>query len=728
SSSLFWNAPDGTFLKTGSATTTFNGVRFDNDGGMEVQGGTLNLSGGLLNFSGTTLSGGSFVVGTGTAGATLRFTGANIQTNESDVTLNGSGASVQNESGADALAGFATNGVNGTLTLTGDKSLTTAAAFSNLGLLALEGTGSVAVPDTFATPGELRFAIAGVGAGTGHGQVRVIGVATLGGTLQAELVGAFVPGVADEFPLITHASSTGTFSSNMIPAGMAPDYRSSSFVIVTMDTTSPVILDPPGDLTVEATGPEGALAEFGALTTAGDLVDGPLTVSFNPPSGSTFPVGVTPVTYQATDAAGNIASGSFQVNVQDTTPPELSLPADFEVEAAGATGASVTFAVQATDLVDPAPTLTASPASGDTFPVGPTSVTVSARDAAGNRATGSFLVTVVDRTPPPSDTTTPHTTSTIDSDWHATDVDVTLTATDGGSGVAETWYKIGNASPQQGQNFTVSAEGETSVSFWSVDNVGNTENPNTAVIRIDNTAPVLSHVTAPVDPTKVGTTVPVSATFTDEGPVGHTAVWTWDDATTSPGAVDEAAGLVTGTHTYTVPGVYEVTLTITDWAGRTASVTSGYIVVYDPNGGFATGGGWFNSPVGAYPTDADLTGKATFGFVSKYKNGATVPTGETEFQFKAGDLNFHSAAYDWLVVSGARAQYKGTGTINGKGAYGFMLTATDGQMNGGGGVDKLRMKIWDKATGNVVYDNNIGASDDAAPAMALGGGAIVVHK
>jgi hypothetical protein len=42
-------------------------------------------------------------------------------------------------------------------------------------------------------------------------------------------------------------------------------------------------------------------------------------------------------------------------------------------------------------------------------------------------------------------------------------------------------------------------------------------------------------------------------------------------------------------------------------------------------------------------------------------------TGETEFQFKAGDLNFHSSAYDWLVVAGARAQFKGVGTINGAG-------------------------------------------------------------
>jgi hypothetical protein len=42
-----------------------------------------------------------------------------------------------------------------------------------------------------------------------------------------------------------------------------------------------------------------------------------------------------------------------------------------------------------------------------------------------------------------------------------------------------------------------------------------------------------------------------------------------------------------------------------------------------------------------------------------------------------------------LVIAGARAQYKGLGTVNGSGNYGFLLTAIDGQVNGGGGVDKL---------------------------------------
>jgi hypothetical protein len=153
------------------------------------------------------------------------------------------------------------------------------------------------------------------------------------------------------------------------------------------------------------------------------------------------------------------------------------------------------------------------------------------------------------------------------------------------------------------------------------------------------------------------------------------------------------------------------------------------ISVFDPNGGFVTGGGFFNSPAGAYAADPSATGRANFGFHSRYQKGAKVPSGQTQFQFKAGDLNFDSDAYEWLVVSGARAQYKGTGRLNGVSGYKFLLTAVDGQVSGGGGADKFRIKITNSA-GVVVYDNRMGVSDDidAADPQTIAGGSIVIHK
>jgi hypothetical protein len=152
------------------------------------------------------------------------------------------------------------------------------------------------------------------------------------------------------------------------------------------------------------------------------------------------------------------------------------------------------------------------------------------------------------------------------------------------------------------------------------------------------------------------------------------------------------------------------------------------MVIYDTSAGFVTGGGWFDSPAGAYPADPTLTGKATFGFVSKYQKGTQIPTGNTEFQFKVAGLTFSSTSYNWLVIAGAKAQYKGTGTIDGSGTYRFMLTAIDGQISGGGGVDKFRIKIWDPVSDQVVYDNQLGAGDDSLPSTVIGGGSIVIHK
>jgi len=182
-------------------------------------------------------------------------------------------------------------------------------------------------------------------------------------------------------------------------------------------------------------------------------------------------------------------------------------------------------------------------------------------------------------------------------------------------------------------------------------------------------------------------------------------------------------------------GVYNVCVYGKDSCGNEGPPSCVLVAVYDPSNGFVTGGGWINSPPGAYVPNPALSGRANFGFTSQYKKGANVPTGETEFQFQVGNLNFHSTAYEWLVVSGARAQYKGTGTVNNAGNYGFILTAIDGAVTGGGGTDKFRIKIWDNNNGGViVYDNQLpsgtctDASDTSTPCTALSGGSIVIHK
>ncbi len=249
-------------------------------------------------------------------------------------------------------------------------------------------------------------------------------------------------------------------------------------------------------------------------------------------------------------------------------------------------------------------------------------------------------------------------------------------------------------------------------------------------VTINNVPPEVNDINSPVDPIQVGTPVTVDSTFTDAGTLDtHTAVWDWGDDASDETVIEiGGTGTVSGTHTYSSAGIYEIKLTVTDDDLGSDYSVSNYIVIYDPEGGFVTGGGWINSPEGAYAPDLTLVGTANFGFVSKYKKGATVPTGVTQFNFQVADLNFHSDEYDWLVIAGARAQYKGTGTINGEGVYGFMLTAIDGELIGGDGTDKFRIKIWDKNTDAIVYDNMLDAEDTAEPATELQGGSIKIHQ
>jgi hypothetical protein len=230
-----------------------------------------------------------------------------------------------------------------------------------------------------------------------------------------------------------------------------------------------------------------------------------------------------------------------------------------------------------------------------------------------------------------------------------------------------------------------------------------------------------------VEPVAIGTATSVDGEFDDPNWLDeHSLTVEWGDGTSD--TVTSAASPFTIGHTYTEPGVYRVDATVADDEGGTGTAEYAYIVVYDPLGGFATGAGTVGSPAGAYVPDPVLTGTASFGFVSKYKKGATTPSGTTEFEFAAGDVFFWSRTFDWLVIAGPKAQFKGAGTINGLGDFGFMVTAVDAKLTESTDVDLFRIKIWDRVTGDIVYDNLLDADDDADPTTEINSGNIVIHK
>jgi PKD domain len=333
-----------------------------------------------------------------------------------------------------------------------------------------------------------------------------------------------------------------------------------------------------------------------------------------------------------------------------------------------------------------------------------------------------------------------------------TNADVTVTGC--GSGVVTNVYDVNQTTPDH-KTFEVRVNGMPSSTCTLVASIGADKahdaagNGNTASTSTDNSvtwqptsaAPVVSIISpafgtvyakgsAAINP------LTVKASFTDpdnNGPWTYTINWD-DNGAVSTGSATPAPSTFEATHAYTTAGVYTINVCVKDAAGVNGCAQV-WIVVYDASGGFITGGGWLDVAKGSNRSDPNATGRANFGFNSQYKKGSTVPTGETEFNFQAGNMNFHSTSYTWLVVQGYKAQYRGFGTINGSGNYEFQLTAYDGDIAGGGGTDKFRIRITGTGSdsGTVYFDNRINAAGgpdnlDTADPQAISSGSIVIHK
>lgn len=146
----------------------------------------------------------------------------------------------------------------------------------------------------------------------------------------------------------------------------------------------PPVLTVPADMTAEATGPSGATVTF--TVSANDSWDGPTPVTCAPASGSMFQLGTTTVQCSSTDAHNNTGTASFNVTVQDTTPPVVSVTGVTN----GTTytlGAVPNANCSTTDLVGVATPATLAITGGTANGVGGFTATCSgARDTSGNAA------------------------------------------------------------------------------------------------------------------------------------------------------------------------------------------------------------------------------------------------------------------------------------------------------------------------------------------------------
>jgi hypothetical protein len=177
-----------------------------------------------------------------------------------------------------------------------------------------------------------------------------------------------------------------------------------SFTVTVTDSSGPV-LSGYASKTVEANGPTGSVVNYPAVS-ATDAVEGPIAVvPCSPASGTTFPLGTTPVNCSATDSHGNAGQATFNVTVADTTPPNLIVPVARSVYATTPTGipntvsgiVSFLSAASATDIVDAFPVITNNAPAF--LPVGNLTITFGARDSHGN-ATYKDVTLIVLPQPP----------------------------------------------------------------------------------------------------------------------------------------------------------------------------------------------------------------------------------------------------------------------------------------------------------------------------------------
>ncbi|HSB57380.1 MAG TPA: HYR domain-containing protein [Nitrosopumilaceae archaeon] len=268
--------------------------------------------------------------------------------------------------------------------------------------------------------------------------------------------------------------------------------------VTIVDTTAPTVMVPP-DVTIEASSPDNNLVSLGDGK-ADDNV-GVTTITNNAPA--TFAVGNTKVTWTATDAAGNVSTGSQTVTVEDTTKPSILSPEDISVEVTDPLKNLVTLgnstfsdAVGVVTITNDAPTA---------FPFGKTIVTWTATDAAGNNATDTQAITVID-------TTSPKITAPADIKAEATSSTNNLVSI--GNATAKDIMGINSIINDAPDSFPF---GETVVAWTATDPSGNSVTAKQKVTVIDTTGPsLIVPDDVVIDATSLETMIPIgNATATD---------------------------------------------------------------------------------------------------------------------------------------------------------------------------------------------------------------------
>jgi endonuclease/exonuclease/phosphatase family metal-dependent hydrolase len=268
--------------------------------------------------------------------------------------------------------------------------------------------------------------------------------------------------------------------------------------------------------------------------------------------------------------------------------------------------------------------------------------------------------------------------------------------------------------------FTCTDDGVFAVTLTAREGV-NDPVSDTTEVTIANVAPTLSLTgPKPWQVFRAGTTVHLTAPFTDPGNDSHTCTVNWDDGVTENYAAQSTCDR---THTFRHAGMFTIKVSVADDDGGTGAATV-MVVVYDPAAGQATGNGW----LGANPGDTGFT------FQGSYPGGGNTPQGAVTFSLPPKQQGFlrTNNSLDWVVVTpDGKIAIKGRAELVPGKSVEFVMYAYTAQPGGG----RFRIVIWPRSAGDIpgsdiTFDNRSGADYDVdlADPQALAGGTIAILR
>ena len=257
------------------------------------------------------------------------------------------------------------------------------------------------------------------------------------------------------------------------------------------------------------------------------------------------------------------------------------------------------------------------------------------------------------------DKTAPVTVSDAPAGWSKEDVAVQLTAKDTTSGIAKTFYSINGSAYAEGSSITVNNEGINKISYYSVDQAGNKEAAQTIDVKIDKTAPVVTMNLK--EEVKAGTTLQLAYSATDSlSGVAFEKMTVSGPNTTAENIVTNGSGFVLDK-----PGVYTVTVTVTNAAGLSTTLKKQFTVYIQAS--ITVTPNIIKGNKGVFTVRVDLpdgSNSQGFDLNTATLNGVKALNSNNGYynQAKLGQFKFERSNFDW---TGSEITLHFRGYVNG---------------------------------------------------------------